>query len=368
MKYLIQLILLVVCFMSPVASTVAQPLKTENVILITADGLRIQELFGGMDEIILNDQDKSGVENTSRLRGKYWLDTAKERREALFPFFWKELSKHGVILGNQELGSVVELRNQLQFSYPGYAEILTGMPQPRIVSNLPIQNPVPTILDYVKEQLNLNETQVAAVCSWSVFRAICSTDKDNFFINAGYQDVPEQWATEKMKFYNQMQIDIRTPWDSVRHDMITFNIALEWLKEYKPRLLYIGEGETDDWAHARRYDRVIETANYFDQSLRQLWETLQSMEQYKDKTTLIITTDHGRGITPDDWTDHNLRTPGSDDIWIAVFGPDTPNHGEMSNTTKRYQASVAATLLKFYGLDWKDYNPDIDPPVDEAFE
>lgn len=365
---IVSFVLVLICIYSQIFTAHAQSLQTENVILITADGIRIQELFAGMDEAIINDKEKSGVESTGRLRGKYWFDTPKERREALLPFFWKELSKHGVILGNQDLGSVVELRNQLQFSYPGYAEILTGMPQPRIVSNMAIQNPVPTVMDYVKEKLNLSETEVAAFCSWSVFNAICTTNKDSFYINAGYEAVPEKWATETMQLYNSLQHDIRTPWDTVRHDRITFDLALEWLKEYKPRLMYIAEGETDDWAHARRYDRVIEAANYFDQSLKQLWDTLQSMEQYKDKTTLIITTDHGRGVTLEDWIDHNINTPGSDDIWIAVIGPDTPNLGEMKNTTKRYQASVASTLLKFYGLDWKDYNPDIEPPIDEAFE
>lgn len=368
MKYFLYLLsVLGICFF-PIVPLTAQELKTENVIIVTADGLRMQELFGGMDEAIVNDKEKSGIENTAILRGKFWFDTPKERREALFPFFWKELIQHGVVLGNRNVKSTVKLRNNLHFSYPGYAEILTGMAQSKVVSNLPVQIPVPTVMDYVKGKMGLSETQVAAVCSWSVFSAICSNKKDSFFINAGYDDVPEKWATENMQFYNEMQKNVRSPWDTVRHDMITFNIALDWLMTYKPRLMYIALGETDDWAHARRYDRMIETAHYFDLCLQRLWTALESLEQYQGKTTLIVTTDHGRGVTSEDWISHSNGVPGSDDIWMAVFGPDTPNNGELSTTPTRYQGSVAATVIHFMGLDWKDYNPKIEPPLAEAFE
>lgn len=368
MKMFFRLLFAVWVFMSCADVVLGQEHKTENVIIVTADGLRIQELFGGMDETIVNDKEKSGIENTATLRGKFWYDTPKERREAIFPFFWKELIQHGVVLGNQELNSAVKLKNELHFSYPGYAEIMTGMPQPKIISNLPIQNPVPTVLDYAKEKLGLSETQVASVCSWNVFRGISSHKKDSFFINAGYDDVPEKWASGNMKFYNEMQKNVKSPWDSVRHDMVTINIALEWIKIYQPRIMYIGLGETDDWGHARRYDRVIETANYFDMCLEQLWTVLQSMEQYQGKTTLIITTDHGRGVTTEDWTSHGKDIPGSVDIWMAVFGPDTPKRGELSNVPTRYQGAVAATALKLLGLNWQDYNPKIEPPLPEAFE
>ena len=43
---------------------------------------------------------------------------------------------------------------------------------------------------------------------------------------------------------------------------------------------------------------------------------------YKDQTTIFIATDHGRG-DGEDWTHHNSKTPGSDQIWFAVMGPYT---------------------------------------------
>ncbi len=48
------------------------------------------------------------------------------------------------------------------------------------------------------------------------------------------------------------------------------------------------------------------------------------MPDYKDKTTFIITCDHGRGDRiKDEWTSHGIEVEDSGATWIAVFGPDT---------------------------------------------
>ncbi len=343
-------------------------LKTQNVILITADGLRIQELFGGLDSILLDNKDMSGIENEEQLKTKYWRQTPEQRREALMPFFWTTIAQQGVILGNQSLGSIVKVKNPHLFSYPGYAEILTGTPRPEIDSNDPIQNPHITVLDYAKKKLNLNEKQVAVFASWSVFNAIATHNKDSFIINAGFEALPDSVLTDSMKTINQQQFDLLTPWDTVRHDVVTAELSLAYLKEHQPRVLYVALGETDDWGHERRYDRVLDMAYYFDQYVKRVWQTVQSMDGYRDKTTLIMATDHGRGVKPEDWVHHNPKYPGSDDIWIAALGPDTQPNGVLKNTPDYFLANISATLLKFLGLDFKDYNPNAFGPVQEAFK
>ena len=40
---------------------------------------------------------------------------------------------------------------------------------------------------------------------------------------------------------------------------------------------YVQLGETDEWAHARRYDCYLEAAYNSDRFVRKLWETVQSM-------------------------------------------------------------------------------------------
>lgn len=94
-----------------------------------------------------------------------------------------------------------------------------------------------------------------------------------------------------------------------------------------------------------------------------MWALLQSMETYRDKTTLIITTDHGRGRTPADWTSHGEDIPGAEEIWIAVAGPDTTARGIIADHGPLQQTQVAATILRFLGLDPHDFNPQAGAPI-----
>ena len=82
------------------------------------------------------------------------------------------------------------------------------------------------------------------------------------------------------------------------------------MKESKPRVVYISLGETDEWAHGHDYVNYLAAAHRVDEYLRVLWKTVQSMPEYKDKTTLISSPDHGRGDGPK-WTDHGTEVPNS---------------------------------------------------------
>src|SRR4029079_10390155 len=83
--------------------------RTENVVLITTDGLRGQEVFGGAEEALLTKD--AGVSDPDALRREFWRDTADARREALLPFLWTVLAKQGQIYGNADRGSVARVTN-----------------------------------------------------------------------------------------------------------------------------------------------------------------------------------------------------------------------------------------------------------------
>ncbi len=336
--------------------------RTENVILVTADGLRHQELFSGADAALLANK-KSGIEDREALRREYWRPTAEERRRVLLPFFWGTLAAQGIVLGNLARGSNVKVTNPYRVSYPGYAEILTGQPQPAITGNKQVRIPRETVLEFVRRKLGLSRMQVAAFGSWNVFRFIVARDQHAFFYNAGYEPVPHSFASPEMDTLGILQVRARTPWDTVRHDAMTFGLALEYLKAYQPQLFYLALGETDDWAHDHRYDRVIQSIRLFDDCLKELWQTLQSFEGYRNKTTLILTSDHGRGSGRRDWSDHGDKVRGADDIWLAIMGPDTPDRGEVAPSATFYQKQVAATLLQFFDLGDREFNPEAGTPI-----
>lgn len=343
--------------------------QTEYVFLVTGDGIRHQELFTGADPELMKPENKkpSGIEDYPAMRKQFWAESPKERREKLMPFFWGTLAKEGVVLGNQALGSKVLLRNPHRFSYPGYAEILNGQYVEPVTSNDAIFSPRQTVLEFLKDQKGWSADDVAAFGSWKIFNWITMQEDGAIFCNAGYERMPNDILSERGKLYDQAQFDMLSPWDTVRHDVPTLELALEYLRARKPKCLYLALGETDDWAHNRRYDRVLQTARYFDDALKKLWTTLQSHPTYRGKSTLIITTDHGRGSTLENWTSHGKDIEGAQDVWIAIFGPDTPNRGELRDTPEYALGNIAATMLQFYGLQPSAFNSQAGPPIREAF-
>ncbi len=344
-----------------ISSSFAQS-KTQNVILITLDGARTQEIFGGLDAEVFKSTNKN-FDRTAAYK-RFNAASPTERREKLMPFFWQTLMKsHGSIAGNRDLKSEVKTTNKLWFSYPGYSEILTGEPQAEIQSNDFVRYPHETALDYAQRRLGLKATEVAQVGSWDGFKYAASQKDGSFFMSGAYDAVPAELSTPEMDELVALRPEVLQLWEESSNDTLTFRLALSYLKRHQPRVLWLGFGQSDDWAHARRYDRLLDYLQLADRHLGELWATLQSMDRYRGNTTLIITTDHGRGRTPADWAEHDAGIEGSQDIWIAVIGPDTPAQGEVRGQAGVTQGDVAATMLQYLGLDHRDFNPDGGPPI-----
>ena len=335
-----------------------------NIVLVTLDGVRIQELFAGMDPVIANATEaESGIYEAAVTRSRYWRESAEGRREALMPFFWKTLVPAGMVLGNPARGSRVTVRNPRWFSYPGYSEILTGEPQPDVQSNDFVRYPHETALDYIHRKLGLKPAEVAQFGSWDGFRYAASQHDGTFFMNGAYDPVPTELSTPEMDTLVALRKEVMQLWEESSNDTLTFRLALGYLRQNQPRVLWLGLGQSDDWAHARRYDRLLDYLHLADQHLAELWATLQSMDGYRGRTTLIVTTDHGRGRTPQDWAEHDTGIEGSEDIWIAILGPGTPAQGEVADQPGVTQSDIAATMLQYLGLDHRDFNPDGGPPI-----
>lgn len=343
---------------------IAAQRKTENVILITIDGARYQEMFGGLDaELYKKIDDEAEKKEVFKT---FSAPTAEQRREILMPFFWQVWMKnHGSIAGNPQLKSEVKTTNELYFSYPGYSEILTGEARDdSIKSNAFVQNKFPSFLQFLQKKMKLNANQVASFASWRVMNAIATNKPDAFLINAGYEAYES--ADRETQILNKAQFEAPTPWDAVRHDYYTFRFAMAHLKKYRPRVLHIGFGEIDDWAHNKRYDLMIETFRRNDSFLKELWDFIESDRQYKGKTTIIVTTDHGRGSSEKNWNSHGEKVPEARNIWMAFISPDSNLRGEWKNTETIYQNQIAATACRFLGFDYAEQNPNAGKPIAEV--
>ena len=326
-------------------------LETENVFIITFDGLRWQELYTGADPELVGD--KEYVNDPEALKSEFWHDDPFVRRKTLFPFVWSEIAEKGQLHGNRTYGNKVDCTNKMLFSYPGYNEILTGFADDKqINSNDKVNNPNTTVLEFANNQPGF-EGKVAAFGSWDVFPFIINAERSGVPVNAGYMHAAGGDLTEKEQLLNQLQDEIPGPWGTVRLDAFTHHFALEYLKKNKPRLVYISYGETDDWAHDGEYDEYLHSARRTDQFIKALWQFAQSHPQYQGKTTFLITTDHGRGTVPKDtWRSHGSDIKGAEEIWMMAIGPDTPALGEVKTAGQLYQNQVAATVAELLGIDY----------------
>jgi len=332
----------------------AQALKTENVILITFDGLRWQEVFSGADKKLLNS--KKYTPDSEALQVQFWHQNPLERRKLLMPFFWSTLNSEGQLIGNRKYGNKVNLTTKHWISYAGYSELLSGWADPLIAHNHKINNSNVTVLEWANQQPEY-AGKVAIVGSWNLFPYIINTERSGIPVNSGNMPATGDNLTPKEQELNALLSQTKPRWQPVRQDTLTFSYAMEYLKREQPRLLHLAFGETDEHAHEGNYSEYLQIIHQSDRMIGELWKWLQSQEQYRNKTTLIIATDHGRGhLDKRSWKKHGRPWyPGSNHTFVAILGPDTPPIGEVKVKKKYYQYQVAATIAHFMGLDFKPH-------------
>jgi len=314
-----------------------------NLVLVTIDGLRWQELFSGADPALLKNE--KFVRQGHHVQEKFWHDNEEKRRQLLMPFFWSTFVKEGMVIGNRNIGSNMSIANQWHFSYPGYSEIFTGVADHSINSNKKKLNPQISFLEWLNTKEDYQH-KLAAFGSWDVFPFILNKERSQLYINAGFDSAKGYALSNQAKLLNNLQKEIPSPWHNVRLDSFTYRYAKDYLLTVKPKVMIIALGETDDFA--------------------------------------MITTDHGRGSNADDWQHHasklavqgymkNLKAfpngiIGSENIWFAAMGPGVRARGEIKTTQEVKQNQIAATALTLLGEDPKAFNSTAGSVIQEVFE
>jgi hypothetical protein len=341
----------------------AQGRKTERVVLVTLDGARWQDVFTGVDEALLRTVTPKDVDvRTTAAYRRFWAPSAAARREKLMPFLWRTVARQGMLAGDRTHGSVVAVANAHRFSYPGYSEMLTGQVHDDVIkSNDPIRNPFPSVLQFVRRKLRLPAAKVATFASWGVFSSIVESTPGETTVNAGLQ--PYESPSAVIKALSDLQQEAPVPWENIRHDAFTFAFAMDYLKREQPVLLVIGFDEMDDWAHDGNYGLVLDALHRADVDVEQLWTALQNDPAYRDRTTLIVTADHGRGRSGDGWRRHGASVEGADEVWLALLSPDIALRGEWTPPAPLFQNQIAATIAALLGLDYREQNPDAGRPL-----
>ncbi len=329
----------------------------ENIIIITTDGFRWQELFGGMDSAIANNK-KYNQDDSLAIYKKYWAADPVERRKKLMPFFWSTIQQNGQVYGNRNLGNKVDNANPYWFSYPGYNEIFTGYPDTLINSNSFPPNPNINVLEFLNG-LPKYKNKVAAFGAWDAFDRILNEERSKVPVYSAFDPLGGAKPDATEKLLNALSKDAYRPFGEEEClDVFTHYNAMNYLQTKKPKVLYIAYGETDEWAHSGQYRDYLNAANMVDKWIQDIWNYIQNDPFYKNKTAIFITTDHGRGdAKKSEWTSHNNKIKDCYQIWMAAMGPGIPAKGEMKTSGQWYQKQFAQTIAAILGVNFTATHP-----------
>lgn len=288
-----------------------------RVVVVTLDGLRWQEVFGGADPVLL--QAELVKKENADLR-QFVATDAESRRQQLMPFLWNIVAQEGQLAGNRQKGSKMNTANPYALSYPGYNELFTGTPDLLIWGNDKVHNSNRTIFEYLNG-ISAFKGKVASFASWDAFPFILAENRSRIKVAIG-----------------------KALQNGVRADTATFGAARDYIVKHRPKVLHIGFGGTDEAAHSKEYNNYLRQAHLADGLIANLWQLLQQLPEYRNNTSLIITTDHGRGRSRSSWHEHGFFVPGSSETWMAMLGKGFAALGESSRNEQLYNAQVAGTI------------------------
>ena len=354
-------VLVIYALLTVVIASNAQTDDERRLVFIMMDGMRWQDVFDGADTAYVNNR-KFAV-NPKGLSELFVRDTQEERREALMPFLWEMIRSKGLVIGNRWAECPMSVENSHWFSYPGYSENLCGCTDDhRITSNAPIDNPNINVLEVIN-QTPAYRGSVMAYASWGTVDNILNTRRNGIPCVAGYHGRAEEpHLTEQMRFMNTMKDMMVEEWGDATRDMFTGMYALEAMRHLHPKVLYVSLDETDEYGHTGRYDHYLMAAHADDRIISMLWKQAQSDPFYRDRTTFVIATDHGRGMG-DHWTDHGAITERSGETWLAAFGPGIPHLGEVVGRGPFQNTQIAATIACLLGVTFQPAGQEVGPPL-----
>jgi arylsulfatase A-like enzyme len=185
-------------------------------------------------------------------------------------------------------------------------------------------------MERIRRELSLAKDQVASFISWSQVELAVEHIEGQTYINTGRPD-------------SSTQVHIRLDKDTMAE-------AMKYLEQNKPRLLYISLNDADDWGHKYQYPKYLETLRSYDQWIYDIVKKLETLGEYGRNTTLIVTTDHGRG-TGILWGGHGWVIPDSKYVWLYARSPQTINRGRMLKNRIYTHADIRPTIEEALGLE-----------------
>jgi Type I phosphodiesterase / nucleotide pyrophosphatase len=269
-----------------------------NVILITLDGVRHQDVLDRIGSRLRADSDPPVMPYLNGVRPRAFV------------------SDH------------VRVANSHLISLPAYESLLLGEVNGCAHNDCErVTNE--TLPERIQRELGLDKGRVATFASWGRIERAAQSEPKRTFVNSG---------TEGEATMGE---------DSERMDEDTWALALDHLEARRPRFMYISLNDPDHWAHAGNRIEYLQALRDDDARIHELEDRLQRMGSYGSRTTVIVTTDHGRG-EGDEWREHCASLPESVDIWMYASGPQVDP--EKAAALYATHLDVRPTVEKLIGL------------------
>ncbi len=303
-----------------------------QVVLVTLDGSRFEEIFSGVDPVLAAEQ---------RLPAERIVSA-----EELMPHL-HGLMRAGVALGAPGHGGAISASGPEFVSLPGYSEIFSGRRVTACKNNSCSGSHVPSVADQLVEQAR---GSAAVVTSWPDIARVAAANP-SVAVSAG-----RHGGATRARFAHGdaarllQQSEPEPPWpghDDFRRDRFTARLALAYLKAEEPSFLFVGLGETDEFAHQNNYAGYLDALVEADQYIGQLSEALAERTAHGVRTALVVTADHGRSRN---FRDHGGPFPESARVWLVAAGSAIPKRGLVAAGREHHLADIAPTLRELFGL------------------
>jgi hypothetical protein len=309
--------------------------RTRNVVIVTIDGVRWQEVFGGVDA------------ERGRAAG---LSECEIVDGDLTPNLHRHFAARGVVLGAPGYGEMVASGPNF-VSLPGYEEIFTGRAS-SCTSNYCDQIRESTVVDELRDQLQLPAEQIAVITSWQTIERAAAAEERDFAISTGRhggatRDLVGTGARAARILDEAAGADAYPGWLDYRPDRYTAPLALDYLVTRRPRFLFIGLGDTDEYAHRHNYAGYVDALRTADAFVGELMTTLATLGDYGADTTVIVTTDHGRAAS---FSGHGGDAPESARVWMFAAGGAVPALGFAETSRTMRLADIAPAVRVWMNL------------------
>jgi len=238
-------------------------------------------------------------------------------------------------------------------SMPGYVEIFTGRTADGCTDNACDGALVPTVADDAREGA-ASDADVAVIASWPSIARAATFGRDRMVVSAGRRvasgaAILEADDATRAPLARGAAASAHPGRGEFLPDRHTASLALAYLEAHRPRFLFVGLGEPDEYAHRGDWDGYIASLRAADGFVAALFTTLDRIDD--GRTLVMVTTDHGRAK---DYRFHGGRHPESSRAWLVAAGAGVGARGFLDRAPHRL-ADVAPTARAWLGLDADDH-------------